>query len=147
MAEPTYTPTSHVNDEFEDTSWCCMRAACVRMIDRLRRAEVAVEAARHIITHPRWDRCSCPGPERVSGPTPMNNPSHVDRHRLYATTDASVWAEEFYKVCPEVDEGLMIGWFANAIETAKAHERHVLGLDEPDAMRWAPDGEVSDEDA
>lgn len=43
----------------------------------------------------------------------------VDERRLYATTDAAVWAEEFKKVCPEVDEGLMLGWFANAIETGR----------------------------
>lgn len=29
-----------------------------------------------------------------------------------------VWASEFAKVFPEVDTGTMIGWFANAIETA-----------------------------
>lgn len=55
----------------------------------------------------------------------------VDRERLYATTDASVWAEEFAKVCPEVDQGLMIGWFANAIETAKRlHAEHLLRIAE-----------------
>lgn len=43
----------------------------------------------------------------------------VDEKRLRSTTDASVWAEEFAKVCPNVDQGLMIGWFANAIETTK----------------------------
>jgi len=40
----------------------------------------------------------------------------VDVERLYATTDAAVWAEEFAKVEPGVDQGLMIGWFAGAIE-------------------------------
>ncbi len=30
---------------------------------------------------------------------------------------------EFHKVQPDVDVGLMIGWFANAIETAKRIER------------------------
>lgn len=45
----------------------------------------------------------------------------VDQERLYATTDAVVWAEEFAKVHPEIDQGLMIGWFANAMETAKNH--------------------------
>ena len=44
----------------------------------------------------------------------------VDEARLRSTTDAMVWAEEFAKVCPDVDQGLMLGWFANAIETAKA---------------------------
>lgn len=42
-----------------------------------------------------------------------------DEALLRTTTDASVWAAEFCKVQPDVDEGLMIGWFANAIETAK----------------------------
>lgn len=50
-------------------------------------------------------------------------PETVDVERLYATTQADVWAKEFAKVVPEVDEGLMVGWFANAIETAKDHER------------------------
>lgn len=44
----------------------------------------------------------------------------VDTELLYSTTDAAVWSAEFVKVCPEVDEGLMITWFANAIETARA---------------------------
>ena len=43
----------------------------------------------------------------------------VDQERLYATTDAVVWADEFTKVAPEVDRGLMIGWFANAMEVAR----------------------------
>jgi hypothetical protein len=47
----------------------------------------------------------------------------VNVSRLYATTNAQVWAEEFAKVCPDVDEGLMIGWFANAIETGRAAGR------------------------
>lgn len=47
----------------------------------------------------------------------------VDQTRLYATDDAMVWSQEFAKVEPDVDQGFMIGWFANAIETAKAIER------------------------
>jgi len=43
----------------------------------------------------------------------------VDELRLRETTDARVWAEEFAKVRPDVDRGLMIGWFANAIETGR----------------------------
>ncbi len=46
--------------------------------------------------------------------------------RLYATTDAQVWAQEFMDVVnggADVDEALMIGWFANAMATA---ERHTL---------------------
>lgn len=46
--------------------------------------------------------------------------------RLSRTTDAQAWADEFLKAVealppgPTVDEGFMIGWFANAIETAKS---------------------------
>lgn len=29
--------------------------------------------------------------------------------------DPSVWAKEFCKQNPQIDEGLMLGWFANAI--------------------------------
>lgn len=55
----------------------------------------------------------------------------VDQAKLFATTDASVWAEEWCRIAisldldgrPVIDEGWMIGWFANAIETAKSHER------------------------
>lgn len=46
--------------------------------------------------------------------------------RLHATTDAQVWAREFMAVVESgvtPDEGLMIGWFANAMATA---ERIVL---------------------
>ncbi len=42
--------------------------------------------------------------------------------RLHATTDASVWAQEFmhlFRNCPTPDEGTMLGWFANAIETGR----------------------------
>lgn len=36
---------------------------------------------------------------------------------LHQTSDAAVWAEEFCKTFPDanVDEGCMIGWFANAM--------------------------------
>lgn len=45
-------------------------------------------------------------------------------NRLYATDSAAVWAAEFRKTALELgysdmDEGWLIGWFANAIETAK----------------------------
>lgn len=48
--------------------------------------------------------------------------------RLHSTTDAKVWAQEWCAAAREIeanesgqviDEGWMIGWFANAIETAK----------------------------
>jgi hypothetical protein len=57
----------------------------------------------------------------------------VDVERLYTTTKADMWAAEFAKVCPEVDQGLMIGWFANAIETgrrASVDERIVALINE-----------------
>ena len=44
---------------------------------------------------------------------------------LFATTDASVWAREFMQInkdkLSEIDEGLMIGWFANAMVNAEDH--------------------------
>ena len=43
--------------------------------------------------------------------------------KLLDTDDAMVWAETFCEVVGRggvlIDEGLMVGWFANAIETAK----------------------------
>lgn len=54
----------------------------------------------------------------------------ADTKRLYATDDAKVWAEEWCKTATSIeaegaggsviDEGWMIGWFANAMETAKS---------------------------
>jgi hypothetical protein len=53
---------------------------------------------------------------------------------LYSTDDASVWAKEWVRIATEItegadegygvllDEGWMIGWFANCAENAKAHE-------------------------
>ncbi len=53
----------------------------------------------------------------------------VDEAVLYATDDAMIWAEEWCKVAREIaaaddgreviDEGWMVGWYANAMETAK----------------------------
>ncbi len=46
--------------------------------------------------------------------------------RLYATTDAQVWARDFCetakKLGHDLDEAWMVGWFANAIENAKDHQ-------------------------
>lgn len=53
--------------------------------------------------------------------------------RLYATTDGMVWAEEFCKMfrvrrrwglvsnamTEDAEVGLMVGWFANAIEVGR----------------------------
>lgn len=55
----------------------------------------------------------------------MSNPND-----LLATTDAMVWAEEFigiirnrgeYPGADPLDPGFMVAWFANAIETGRAH--------------------------
>lgn len=40
--------------------------------------------------------------------------------KLCNTTDARVWAKEFCHLNPALDEGTMIGWFANAIETGRS---------------------------
>lgn len=54
---------------------------------------------------------------------PMMIPE-VDTALLYSTTDAMVWAQEFVKVLkmrPDLayDEGFVVAWFANAMETVK----------------------------
>jgi hypothetical protein len=58
-------------------------------------------------------------------------------HHLLDTTDAMVWAEEFCKQFDNwmvrtedtsypfrLDPGTMVAWFANAIETGRAHPDH-----------------------
>lgn len=44
--------------------------------------------------------------------------------RLLGCTDAQVWAQGFVNLInssdpPTIDEGLMLGWFANAIEAGR----------------------------
>ncbi len=51
------------------------------------------------------------------------NHETVDQHRLLGTDNASVWAEEFAKIFPEIDQTTMIGWFASCAETAKTLQR------------------------
>lgn len=50
--------------------------------------------------------------------------TEVDENALRATTDAAVWARAFLRVVHDLDgdfdEGFVIGWFANAIETGRA---------------------------
>lgn len=49
--------------------------------------------------------------------------------KLLSTTDAQVWAEEWCKIATRlsnegeklIDEGWMVTWFANAIETGRMH--------------------------
>jgi len=49
----------------------------------------------------------------------------VDEVKLRSTTDAAVWASEFMAEFgdrkEDIDWGLMIGWFANAMEAAVLH--------------------------
>ena len=49
----------------------------------------------------------------------------MDKANLNGTTDAAVWASEFMRLfgqrLNEIDEGLMIGWFANAIMAGYDH--------------------------
>ena len=46
------------------------------------------------------------------------------------TLDAQVWASKFKELFPESDEGLMLGWFANAImagyDTAQGRQAREL---------------------
>lgn len=46
-----------------------------------------------------------------------------EMNALLETTDGQKWAQEFMRLFgdrrDEIDEGLMIGWFANAIETGR----------------------------
>lgn len=51
-------------------------------------------------------------------------------NELLQTMDAQVWAKEFMSLFAdrkeEIDEGLMIAWFANAIMTGYDHQRWQL---------------------
>ena len=42
--------------------------------------------------------------------------------------DARKWAEAFIQVSPPIDEGTMIGWFANAIEAGRDHGDREVSL-------------------
>jgi hypothetical protein len=71
----------------------------------------------------------CSPNQEMRSVTDQYEPAAADLHN---TTDARVWAEEFCKrfgvhdptTDNDVDDpkGLMIGWFANAIETGSLHE-------------------------
>jgi hypothetical protein len=62
----------------------------------------------------------------ISDPAPEDEPPTSGSDNLakllHGTTDASTWAHEFVLIHGG-DEGLMIGWFANAIETGRMAER------------------------
>lgn len=73
--------------------------------------------------------CSWPGCVATPYDNDEDSPAAVAR-RVHATDDAMVWATEFCKITGgdfggrlARDPGFMVGWFANAIETAKRIER------------------------
>ena len=52
---------------------------------------------------------------------------------LLNTTDATVWARHFVELFPAANEELMLGWFANAIETGRS-AGHVTCQDRADKL-------------
>lgn len=60
--------------------------------------------------------------------------------QLHLTTDGEVWAREFMNNAGTagfvLDHDLMLGWFANAIETGKTHERRRLVADPNKHAFW-----------
>lgn len=60
-------------------------------------------------------------------PTPTAEEDQRVKHRLLSTDHADIWAEEFCRLYPGVDEDTLTGWFANAIETAKNITRAYRG--------------------
>jgi hypothetical protein len=50
----------------------------------------------------------------------------VDEEKLRSTTNPKIWAEEFSKICPAVDIGLMTGWFANCAQNVEDHLKREL---------------------
>jgi hypothetical protein len=64
--------------------------------------------------------------------------SALNALRLASTTDAAVWATEFCRRIPGTDWGLMVGWFANAIEAGRdaGSQRNVV----TDALDVSSDG-------
>lgn len=83
-------------------------------------------------------QCRCPSPSKTvkhidcppDCPQRVRTDIVVDKERLYATTDVTVWAEEFMKVVEsgaKVDKSLMITWFANAMETERNHHIRQTG--------------------
>lgn len=48
-------------------------------------------------------------------------------HDLHSTTDAAIWTDEFFRLhadrLDQIDWGLMVSWFANAIEVGRSAGR------------------------
>jgi hypothetical protein len=77
----------------------------------------------------------------------MNDDNHALERTLLGTDDAMIWAQEFCRIfdgkmiaaeeaddtarVPAVDPGTMVGWFANAMQTAvNVYERRALSAKE-----------------
>lgn len=80
-------------------------------------------------------QCRCPDYNKpvttVPCPKECENPEEgvgreyppIDQSKLYNTTNAQIWAEEFMKAVKPggvITCELMVGWFANAIEVARS---------------------------
>ncbi len=71
----------------------------------------------------------------------------IDSKKLLATTDAMVWAEEFCRAFSLYDEdgviedkeGLILGWFANAIEVGREAGRRAEAKCSPEKPCEKPD--------
>lgn len=64
-------------------------------------------------------------------PTPLSQDDHADiSARLHSSNDAVLWAKEFCLINPTMDEGTMIGWFANAFQTAIDIPRNLAVMEE-----------------
>lgn len=93
-----------------DDSWSCPDCGCIE----------SVESAFC------W-RCGAGKPEQ-NDRSERDWVVMTDVRHLYETTDAQVWAQEWCRIAREIeergdsliDEGWMIGWMANAIETGRS---------------------------
>ena len=100
--------------------------------------------------------------EHQAAPIPQVRPAE---HTLLSTDDAMVWAEEFCRIFAGytvwehdeghdgIDAGLMVAWFANAMQTAvnqyerrKLHEKGELTETEQFLQRWDMDHPHGDEE-
>jgi hypothetical protein len=100
--------------------------------------------------------------QHQAAPIPQVRPAE---HTLLSTDDAMVWAEEFCRIFAGytvwehdeghdgIDAGLMVAWFANAMQTAvnqyerrKLHEKGELTETEQFLQRWDEDHPEGDEE-
>ena len=62
---------------------------------------------------------------------------------LLQTTDAMVWAKEFVRICKtagwtleDIDKGLMVGWFANAMGAQEMADRRNAKSMRCETCKW-----------